>query len=120
VQGAVSEDGPAGSFEVPPGTDLRAVTQSLAPAPDGRSAQVLVRQGAGHGLRRHADPAPGADGVDVPAGWDLLDVRHGSTDSLADELLGYGADVVAVAPQDLRDTVVRRLRESVGTQEVAL
>jgi proteasome accessory factor B len=120
VQGAVSEDGPAGSFEVPPGTDLRAVTQSLAPAPDGRSAQVLVRQGAGHGLRRHADPAPGADGVDVPAGWDLLDVRHGSTESLADELLGYGADVVAVAPQDLRDTVVRRLRESVGTQEVAL
>jgi predicted DNA-binding transcriptional regulator YafY len=36
VQGAVSEDGPAGSFEVPPGTDLRAVTQSWAPAPAGR------------------------------------------------------------------------------------
>src|SRR6478735_7465490 len=31
VQGAVRADGKPGSFEVPPGTDLRAVTQSLAP-----------------------------------------------------------------------------------------
>src|SRR3954469_4924749 len=31
VQGAVTRDGKAGSYEVPPGTDLRAMTQSLAP-----------------------------------------------------------------------------------------
>ena len=119
VQGAVTEEAPAGSFEVPPGTDLRAVTASLAPAPADRSAEVLVRQGAGHGLRRHARPTEPADGVDVPAGWELLEVRYGATESFADELLGYGADVVVLTPQDLRDAVVRRLRESVQPQEVA-
>jgi proteasome accessory factor B len=118
VQGAVGVDGPAGSFDVPPGTDLRALTQSLAPAPADRSADVLVRRGAGHGLRRHAQPAEAADGVDVPPGWDLLQVRYGSTHSFADELLGYGADVVVLTPQDVRDTVVRRLQESVQPQEV--
>src|SRR6476619_647680 len=32
VQGEVSDDGAAGSYDVPPGTDLRALTASLAPA----------------------------------------------------------------------------------------
>ena len=44
VQGAVRTDGPAGSYEVPAGTDLRAVTASLAPAPADRTAEVLVRR----------------------------------------------------------------------------
>jgi proteasome accessory factor B len=110
VQGDVTNDGKAGSFEVPPGTDLRAMTQSLAPQPADRTAELLVRPGTAHGLRRHARPVEG----DCPDGWERLDATYGSTDSFADEVLGYGADVVVLAPADVRDYVVRRLREAAG------
>jgi proteasome accessory factor B len=110
VQGDVTTDGKPGSFEVPPGTDLRAVTQSLAPPPADRTARLLVRPGSAHGLRRHAHPVEG----DAAGGWERLDATYGSTDSFADEVLGYGADVVVLAPQDVREYVVRRLREAAG------
>ena len=117
VLGDVVADGPPGSFHVPPGTDLRAVTQSLAPASADRSAEVLVRTGAAHGLRRHAGPASG----DVPDGWDRLLATYASSEGFADEVLGYGADVVVLSPEDVRASVVRRLREIVQTpQEAAL
>ena len=116
VQGAVLPDGAEGAFEVPPGTDLRAVTASLAPPTADRTAEVLVRQGAGHGLRRHAVPAPDA-AADTP-GWDRLLVTFGAGDALADEVLSYGADVVVLEPQDVRANVVRRLRETAHAREV--
>ena len=47
-------DGDAGSFTVPEGTDLRALSQSLLPARPDRSAVVLARAGAANGLRRRA------------------------------------------------------------------
>src|SRR3954453_18036114 len=81
VQGDVLVDGKAGSFEVPPGTDLRAVTQTLAPRPPDRTAVVLVRAGAGQGLRRHARPA--ADQGTVPAGWERLGGTDGAPAPLA-------------------------------------
>jgi proteasome accessory factor B len=112
VQGDVTSDGPAGSFEVPPGTDLRAMTRSLAPQPADRTARVLVRCGAAHGLRRHARVLP--DDTGVPEGWERLEATYGATDAFEDEVLGYGADVVVEAPQDVRDSVVRRLREAAG------
>ncbi len=119
VQGEVRPDGPAGSFEVPAGTDLRAITESLAPPAADRSAQVLARHDAAHGLRRHALPAqtPPVPVDDVPAGWDRLTVSYGASDAFADEVLGYGADVVVLAPPELRETVVRRLREASGSAE---
>ena len=110
VQGEVVTDGRPGSFEVPPGTDLRALTQSLAPRPADRTAQVLVRPGTAHGLRRHSAPVDG----DAPDGWERLDVRYGASDAFADEVLAYGADVVVLAPEDVRESVVRRLREAAG------
>ena len=111
VQGEVRADGKPGSFEIPAGTDLRAMTESLAPRPADRTAEVLVREGTGHGLRRHAKPL---DGTPAPAGWDRLEATYGAGDAFADEVLGYGADVVVVSPQDVRDDVVRRLREAAG------
>jgi proteasome accessory factor B len=110
VQGDVAADGKPGSFEVPAGTDLRAITQSLAPRPADRTAELLVRRGTAHGLRRHAQPVEG----DAPDGWERLDATYGASDAFADEVLGYGADVVVLAPQDVRESVVRRLREAAG------
>jgi len=102
---------------VPPDTDLRTVTQSLAPASADRTAEVLVRRGAAHGLRRHAGPS-GEPG-EVPDGWERLTASYGASDAFADEILGYGAEVVVLQPQDLRESVVRRLQEIVQTQEEA-
>jgi proteasome accessory factor B len=110
VQGDVVRDGRPGSFDVPPGTDLRAVTQTLAPRPPDRTAVVLVRESAGQGLRRHARRA--AHQGAVPSGWERLEVSFGATDSFADEVLGYGADVIVEAPEDVRSLVVNRLREA--------
>ncbi len=107
VHGTVVPAKKSGTYDVPPGTDLRAITETLAPPPADRSATVLVRSGAGHGLRRHAAPAPG----DAPEGWDRLEVRYSSVGDLADELLWYGADVVAAEPPELREAVVTHLKE---------
>ena len=111
VQGAVRLDRTPGSYEVPPDTDLRALTSMLAPAPADRTATVLVRQGAGHGLRRHSEPAAG----EAPPGWDRLRVRYAGSRGLADEVLGYGADAVVVEPDEVRDEVVGRLRSLAGS-----
>lgn len=107
VKGSVDKDGKGGSFEVPPGTDIRALTESLAPQYTDHRAQLRVRSDSAHGLRRHAravDPAGGDEG------WDRIEVSYGRSDALADEVLSYGADVVVEAPDDLRSMVVARLQ----------
>ena len=109
VHGDVTRAGRPGAFEVPPGTDLRALAASLAPAPAEHQARLRVRPGAAQGLRRHAGaPEPG------PGGWDHLSVAYGATDTFAHELLGYGADVVVEQPADLREAVVDALRAVAG------
>ena len=110
VQGAVTLAKKAGTYDVPPGTDIRSLTQMLAPKPADRSATMLVREAAGHGLRRHASPAEG-EGAGERPGWDRLEVRFASAETLADEVLGYGPDVVVLDPPEVRDLVVSRLQK---------
>jgi proteasome accessory factor B len=114
VQGEVRTTGQPGAYQVPEGTDVHALTASLAPRPAEHRASLLVRRGAALGLRRHAGPA--ANGA--PEGWDRLEVSYGRTDALADEILGYAADVVVEEPADLRDLVVDRLRRAASTGSI--
>jgi len=107
VQGEVADDGKPGSFDVPEGTDLRTLTESLTPDAPERRAALRVRRDAALGLRRHAEV------VESGREWDLVEVRYGRTEALADEVLGYGADVVVESPQELRGAVVGTLRELV-------
>lgn len=107
VQGDVQRDGRAGSYVVPPGTDLRELTSALAPAPQDLTARLLVRRGAALGLRRRTRPAEGA----TPQGWDLVEVSFGRDGSLVDEVLSYGADVIVVDPPELREWVIQGLKE---------
>ena len=118
VQGVAVKDGPPASYDVPPGTDLRALTESLAPPAPDRTAVLLVRRQGAQGLRRHAVPAPDPEGRGRWEGWDRLTVTYGGTDVLADEVLGYGAQVVVEEPGELREEVRRRLRESALAPEV--
>ncbi|MFI7589107.1 helix-turn-helix transcriptional regulator [Spongisporangium articulatum] len=113
VEGKVRRTGRPGSYTVPDEHDLDPrLLLGGQRAQDERTATVRVRVGHGAGLRRRALGVRSA----VADGWDEVDVRVGDVGSLADELAGYGPDVVALAPADVRDGVVRRLRAALDVQ----
>ena len=96
------------------GTDVRALSQSLAPPRADRTAVVLARTGAALGLRRRATvTASGVPGPDGSTGWDRLEVRFGWTRDLVEELLGYADAVVAESPEEVRREIVERLTGAV-------
>ncbi len=111
VVGDVELTGPEASFTVPEGTDIRSLASRLAPDTSERQAVVLVKPGRALALRNRAD-AETATGE----GWDRLEIGFGRLESLADEVLSYGPDVVVQAPDDLREVVVARLRALVGAE----
>ncbi|WP_395692013.1 helix-turn-helix transcriptional regulator [Nocardioides sp.] len=109
VQGEARKAGRPGSFEVPPGTDVRATTRRLAPAPTPTRVVLLVREDTGLALRRDAvSVETGVPGPDDRTGWDRV-VLDRPGEGAADEVLGYAADVYVEEPPALRDEVVRRL-----------
>jgi proteasome accessory factor B len=117
VQGEARKVGEPGSYDVPAGTDVRATTRRLAPAPSVEQAVVLVRRGAGHALRRNAESiAPDVPGPDGRTAWDRVVVARGG-EGMADELLGYGADVYVEEPETLREVIIDRLRSVVGAAQ---
>lgn len=109
VVGSPERDGEPGSYDVPEGTDVRAIAHRLAPAPSSEPASVLVRAAAGHPLRRQATSVePGVAGPDRSTGWDRLILR-GAGSAVADDLLSYGDDVYVEGPVALRQSVIDRL-----------
>ena len=112
VLGAARLDGEPGSYRIPPGTDVRAIAERLAPTAPSEPATVLVRPGAGPLLRRRATEV--TEGVVGPDGeeWDRLTLPKGTWTN--EEMLSLGPDLVVEAPQSLRDDVVARLTAVVG------
>ena len=109
IVGDVTTEGRAGSFVVPEGTDVRALTRSLAPEqPIGR-ATLRVRKGAARDLRRRA-----VSTADAGEGWDVLDLEYADLDALAGEVLAALDAVVALEPPELRELVVERLSVVAG------
>jgi proteasome accessory factor B len=112
VIGEVALLGEEGSFTVPEGTDIRQLASRLAPDTTERTAVVRVRPGKALGLRHRAGVV--VDGAGDGGDWDRLEVGFGRLESLVDELLSYGPDVVAEEPEELRTAVVERLRAVAG------
>jgi proteasome accessory factor B len=110
VRGEVRRDGQPGAYEIPAGTDVRAIAGRLAPEHTDLRAVLLVRPGTCHPLRRGAESVEA--GVSGPDGrpWDRLVVSRATVD-LASEILSYGPDAFVVEPAELRDAVVTRLDE---------
>jgi proteasome accessory factor B len=101
--------GAANTAPRPPDLDLRAMAGQLGPVAPTQSATISVRKGSGAALRRRATRSrPGQEG------WDVLTVPYASVTGLAQELSSLGPEVVAEAPVELRETVVRQLRRLVG------
>jgi proteasome accessory factor B len=114
VQGQARRAGEPGSYEVPPGTDVRATAVRLAPEPTTARATVLLREGAGLALRRDAESVEtGVAGPDQRTGWDRVTIVRG-LQGLADDLLGHGDTVYVEGPDELRREVVERLTALVG------
>jgi proteasome accessory factor B len=107
VVGTARMSGPAGSYVVPPGTDVREAARRIAPTLPTEEAVVLVRPGAAAVLRRVASAVePDVAGPDELTPWDRLRLAGAQ----ADELLAFGPDLYVEGPPALRDEVVARLR----------
>jgi proteasome accessory factor B len=109
VVGAVKPVGRPEAYTPPEHVDLLAAVATFETQPEDRGeATVRVRPGTAAGLRRWATPAGSEEG------WDVVTVRYQDPDSLARRLAGYGPDVVATGPPEVRDAVVRHLRAVAG------
>lgn len=135
VAGRPAKAGRAGGYAVPDSHDAVAMIRSAVGDEGGMpsaTARLLVREGAAASLRKRgevvgaegsaggtvrAEPTgsttgaePTGDAPRAPEGWDLLEVGTGSLRALAQEVAAHGPDVRVVAPAELRDLVVERLR----------
>jgi proteasome accessory factor B len=111
VVGTARMSGPAGSYAVPPGTDVREAARRIAPTLPTEEAVVLVRPGTAAVLRRVASAIePDVAGPDEQTPWDRLRLAGAQ----ADELLAFGPDLYVEGPAALRDEVVARLRAAAG------
>lgn len=115
IVGEVTRAGNPGSFEVPPGTDIRALTASLTPTRPTETATVLAHTGSAVLLRRRAtEVETGVEGPDGTRDWDRLEVPTYSTADFVGEVASHLGEVVAVEPPELRKLVVERLETLAG------
>jgi predicted DNA-binding transcriptional regulator YafY len=114
IEGPVARAGEAGSFEVPADVDGRALVSRLDPDAPARTARLRLRPGAAHQLRLRAGAAdPAADAAEE------VEVSFTDVEELAQQVAAAGPDAVALAPEDLREAVVRRLRGVLSAQRDA-
>ncbi|MDX6218564.1 MAG: proteasome accessory factor, partial [Frankiales bacterium] len=105
IVGDVKAEGPDGAVAKPEGVDLRAMVVREADEMQPRqTARVRVRSGSCWELRRSATSVT----PDEP-GWEVVELGFSDTERFADRITGYGADAVVLAPEDARESVVRRL-----------
>jgi proteasome accessory factor B len=112
IVGAVRATGPEHAFAPPANVDLIShVARWSGPVAHNGRATVTARPGRAAGLRRWAvDTVPGPDG-------DRLTVPYADVERLASTLVGYGADVRADGPPELREAVIQQLKEVVARHE---
>jgi proteasome accessory factor B len=112
IVGNVRPTGRPGAFTPPENADLIShVARWSGPAPRTNKATVIARPGRAAGLRRWA-----AETVAGPDG-DRLTLPYSEPDGLADQIVGYGADVRVEGPPEVRDAVIQRLKEVVAQLE---
>jgi proteasome accessory factor B len=107
----------AGAYEVPSDLDLRVLARTLAPREPSETALLAIRRGRAPALTRLGEPATSE--APRPGGFDVWVVPYADLWSLADEISQLAADVVVLAPVDLRDLVLRGLSAVAATGRAA-
>ncbi len=112
IVGNVRATGAVNAFTAPADVDLIShVARWSGPVQHTARALVTAQPGRAAGLRRWAtETVPGPDG-------DRLTIAYADVDRLAAQLVGYGADVRAEEPPELRDAVIQRLKEVVARHD---
>ncbi len=104
IQGDVAADGNPGSVVVPDGVDINASVRMLAQPAPARTARLQIRSGRAVPLRRQGTF------VSEDPGGSVLDVPFEDVEQMASVVSGFGPAVKVLAPEDLQEAVVRRLR----------
>ncbi|MGW2091228.1 helix-turn-helix transcriptional regulator [Promicromonospora sukumoe] len=134
IESRVRVIGPAHAYEVPD-FDTDAMLGTGAPGPHGemRQAVVAVRPERASALRARAKAVPDGEraahdahltessggAAGDPSGWDVLQVPYRSLTGMASEAAGYGAALVVLEPEPLREETVRRLTAAAALGTVA-
>ncbi len=119
IVGPVRTHGLPGAFEVPADADPRALLAGSG-HDDLRTAWLAVSPDRAGALRARAVSGEDAPPGLVPvAGFDVLAVPFSRTGDFADEVASYTDAVVVLAPEALREAVLRRLREAAGLAGLA-
>src|SRR3546814_16884058 len=114
VHGTVRRVGKGEAFEVPPGTDLRALTRSLTPPQATETGTVLVRSGTALALRRSATATEtGVPGPDRRTEWDRITVTFPPAWALVAEVLPNGAKSGVESPPRARALAISPRREAI-------
>lgn len=114
IVGAVKAFGAMSAFTPPENVDLIAyVARWSGPVERTQTARVMVRHGRAAGVRRWATP------IQSTVEGDELELRYADPDGFAAWLVGYGADVTVLEPDDVRKAVVVRLEEIAQISEAA-
>jgi len=111
VQGMVTPLGKSAAYDVPPGTDVKAIAARLVHTTPDIEATVLCRQRTGVALRRSATMVEeDVAGPDDLSAWDRLTVT-GQFQDVANAVLSMGSNAVVAGPEALRTDVLTRLTE---------
>ena len=103
ISGAVRRVGRPGGYDVPAGHKARDMIRTQVGVQTPGTATVRARPGRGQSLRRRASSARDE------GGWTVLDVTFTDPYAFADEVAGYGADVLVESPAEVREIVRHRL-----------
>lgn len=124
IESRVRITGPTGAYEIP---DFETDVMLGKTHGEVRQAVLAVRPERAGALRARAKAVPDGDredwlgrlpdggsgsgpGSDEATGWDVLEVPFRSLSGMASEAAGYGAAVVVLEPEAVREETVRRLR----------
>lgn len=113
IVGDVRVTGTPGEFTVPADADPRALLDSSRHG-EPQVAWLALTPERAEALRARAlDPGEAGEPPAAPPGTDVVAVRYTRSSELADELAGMTDAVLVLAPPTLRESVVRRLRDTV-------
>jgi proteasome accessory factor B len=116
IEGAVKPVGKPGGYAVPSDHSARDMIRTTVGDQQPRTAVVRAREGRGQALRRRGHER--ATEPRLP-GWTVLEVPFTDADTFADEVTGYGPDVVVQEPPEVRELVMARLRGAIGQEAMA-